>query len=285
MRFTLILSQGEYEDYQAIAPAAEAAGFTSIAIPDSVFFPKSTESEYPYNDTETIRGYISATPFIEPFIAMSWMAAVTKTLRFYPSVLKVPIRQPLILAKTLSSLAVLSGNRIALGAGLSPWREDFAYNGVRFERRGRLMDQCIAIIRAALTGDFVEHHSEDYDFGPMKMNPVPSQPVPILIGGHARPALERAARLGDGWISANIGREELRDLIGQINTLRTQYGTASKPGFEIHATDISASGVDDYHRLGEIGVTDATVGFYGRVTRQEAVDRVRRFGDTIIAKM
>ena len=132
MRFTLMLSRGEYRDFQAIAQAAEASGWSSITIPDSLFFPRATESDYPYADTNNIREYISATPFIEPFVAMAWMAAVTKTLRFYPAVMKVPVRQPLVIAKALSSLAVISGNRVSLGAGLGPWREDFGYNGIAF---------------------------------------------------------------------------------------------------------------------------------------------------------
>ena len=129
MRFTLMLSRGEHRQFQAIAKAAEESGWTSITMPDSLFFPRATESEYPYADTENIRAYISATPFIEPFIAMTWMAALTKTLRFYPAVMKVPVRQPLVLAKALSSLAVISDNRVSLGAGLGPWREDLLTMG------------------------------------------------------------------------------------------------------------------------------------------------------------
>jgi alkanesulfonate monooxygenase SsuD/methylene tetrahydromethanopterin reductase-like flavin-dependent oxidoreductase (luciferase family) len=71
MRFTLMLSRGEHRHFQAIAQAAEASGWTSITIPDSLFFPRATESDYPYADTNNIREYISATPFIEPFVAMS----------------------------------------------------------------------------------------------------------------------------------------------------------------------------------------------------------------------
>ena len=196
-----MLSRGEYRDFHAIARAAEASGFSSITVPDSLFFPRATESVYRYADTDNIRAYISATGFIEPFIAMTWMAAVTKTLRFYPAVMKVPVRQPLVLAKALSSLAVISDNRVSLGAGLGPWREDFTYNGVAFEKRGQLMDECIEIIRGALRGEYFEFHSENYDIGPMKMNPVPDKPVPYLYGGHSHAALARAARLCDGWIS------------------------------------------------------------------------------------
>jgi Luciferase-like monooxygenase len=105
MRFTLMLSRGEHQQFQAIARAAEESGWTSITIPDSLFFPRATDSKYPYADTDNIWSYISATPFIEPVVAMTWMAAVTKTLRFYPAVMKVPVRQPLVLAKARGDLA------------------------------------------------------------------------------------------------------------------------------------------------------------------------------------
>jgi probable F420-dependent oxidoreductase len=283
MRFTLMLSRGEYRDFLAIAQAAEASGWTSITIPDSLFFPQTTVSRYPYADTDNIRQYIAATPFIEPFIAMTWMAAVTRTLRFYPAVMKVPVRQPLVLAKALSSLAVISGNRVSLGAGLSPWREDFSYNGLDFEKRGRLMDECIEIIRAAMSGGYFEFHSQNYDIGPIKLNPVPDRPLPILYGGHSKAALARAARLCDGWISANADTDTLKSMIGQLNALRERYGTLGRPDFEIHVMDVSASTTDDYERLADLGATDMVAGFASE--GQDMIDNVRRFGEKIIAKL
>lgn len=283
MRFTLMLSRGEYRDFTTIAKAAEESGFTSITMPDSLFFPSTTVSTYPYADTSNIRGYIAATPFIEPFIAMSWMAAVTKTLRFYPAVMKVPVRQPLVLAKALSSLAAISGNRISLGAGLSPWREDFVYNGVDYDRRGELMDECIAIIRGSMTGEYFEFHSRNFDIGPMKLNPVPDRRVPILYGGHSKPALRRTARLCDGWISANVDTDALKKLIAQLNEFREQFGTSGRRDFELHVMDITAGSVDDYRRLEEIGATDAVAGFVS--DGQAMLDDIRRFGDKIIAKV
>jgi probable F420-dependent oxidoreductase len=283
MRFTLMLSRGEYRDFIAIAKAAEESGFTSITMPDSLFFPSATVSKYPYADTTNIRGYIEATPFIEPFIAMTWMAAVTKTLRFYPAVMKVPVRQPLVLAKALSSLAVISGNRVTLGAGLSPWREDFNYNGMDYDRRGELMDECIAIIRGAMTGEYFEFHSRNFDIGPMKLNPVPDRRVPILYGGHSKPALRRTARLCDGWISANVDTDTLKKLIDELNEFREQFGTSERRDFEIHVMDITANGVDDYRRLEAIGATDAVAGFVSDGLAM--LDDIRRFGDRIIAKV
>jgi probable F420-dependent oxidoreductase len=281
MRFTLMLSRGEYRDFQAIAQAAEASGWSSITIPDSLFFPRATESDYPYADTNNIREYISATPFIEPFVAMAWMAAVTKTLRFYPAVMKVPVRQPLVIAKALSSLAVISGNRVSLGAGLGPWREDFTYNGVAFEKRGRLMNECIEIIRGAMRGGYFEFHSDNYDIGPMKMNPVPDKPVPILYGGHSKAALARAASLCDGWISANADTDTLKRLIGELNAQRERYGTLGRSDFEIHVMDVTASTADDFRRLVDLGATDIVTGFASE--GQDMIDRVRRFGEKVIS--
>lgn len=288
MRFTLQLGFARYPDYQVIARTAEEAGFSSIGMPDSFFFPQHTDSQYPYADTSMIRGYIEAMPFIEPLVAMSWMAAATKKIRFYPSVLKVPTRQPLVLAKALSSLAVLCGERILVGAGLSPWKEDYTYNGVVFEKRGQLMDECIAILRGAMSGNYFEFHSENYDFGPMKMLPVPSRALPIIVGGHSKPALQRAARLGDGWVSANTDFDTLRKLLDELKGYRDAAGTAARRDFEIHGFDMAAQQVPDFRRLGEIGVTDACVapwGFDPSIPLAAQLEAMRRFGDEIIGRM
>ena len=288
MRFTLMLGLGGCEDYQALARAAEVAGWTSISMPDSIFYPSITESEYPYLNTEAVRQALDGVPVIEPFVAMAQMAAVTKTLRFYPGVMKVPVRQPLLLAKSLSSIAVVSGNRVSLGAGLSPWKEDFTYNGVNFEKRGQLMDECIAIIRGALSGDYFDFKSDNYQFGPMKMSPVPERPVPILIGGHAKPALRRAARIGDGWISANSDYETLKTMIITLSGLRQEYGTDTRDDFEIHVSDSGASTLDDFRRLADLGTTDICIApwnaYDANLDLSAKLDDVNRFGEEIIGR-
>ncbi|MBL0122981.1 MAG: TIGR03619 family F420-dependent LLM class oxidoreductase [Betaproteobacteria bacterium] len=289
MRFTLMLGLGGYQDYLAIAKAAEECGWDAISLPDSIFFPKISESEYPYADTSAVRQYLSVAPVIEPFVALSAIAAVTSRLRLVPGVLKVPVRQPLILAKAITSLAVISNNRLVLGAGLSPWKEDFAYNGVDYDKRGKLFDECIAIVRGAMRGDYFEYHSDNYDFGPMKMCPVPDRPVPFIIGGHARPALARAARLGDGWMSANTDFADLKKLIDELNALRAEHGTQHRADFQIFGNDMNARNVDDYHRVADLGVTDlcaAPWNVYDSACKlQEKLDGLRRFADTVIAKL
>ncbi len=289
MRFTLMLGLGGYEDYLAIARAAEEAGWHTVSMPDSIFFPQSTESEYPYNDTDTVRQVLDGMPVIEPFVAMAAMAAVTKTIRFCPGVLKVPVRQPLILAKALSSVAVMSNNRVSLGAGISPWREDFLYNGVSWEKRGVRLDECIEIIRGAMSGDYFEYHSDFYDFGPVKLAPVPSQPVPILIGGHAKPALRRAAKIGDGWMSANSDFDTLKGLVEQLQAFRVEYGTDKRQDFEIQVMDTSAESVDDFRRLTEIDVTEVLAtpwdAYDARIDLASKLDGIKRFADKFIAPL
>lgn len=286
MRFTLMTGLGGIEDYPQIAQAAESSGWSSLAIPDSLFYPEVTESDYPYLSTEAVRQALDGVPVLDPVVAMTSMVAVTETLRFYPAVMKVPVRQPLVLAKALSSLAVLSGNRIALGAGLSPWKEDFTFNGIPFEERGQRMDDCIAILRGAMSGDYFEFHSNYYDIGRMKMSPVPGVPVPILVGGHALPALRRAARSGDGWVSANSDYESLAGMIGKLNELRREYGTDGRDVFEIHAFDMHARKLDDFKRLADLGVTDICVTPWNpydpTLERAQKLAKIAQFAEAII---
>ncbi len=288
MRFTLMLGIGGYQHYNAVAVAAEEAGWSSVSMPDSVFFPQKTESDYPYADTAAVRQFLSVAPFIEPFVAMTTMATVTRTIRFYPGVMKVPMRQPLLLAKSLSSVAVISDNRVSLGAGIGPWKEDFTYNGLDFEKRGKMMDECLDIIRGVLSGNYFEYHGKYYDFGALKMSPVPDRPVPILIGGHSKPALARAARAGDGWMSANTDFETLKALTGQLNALRGEFSTLGRTDFEIHAVDQNATTLDQFMRLRDLGATDICTApwniYAADSDLQTKLDSIRRFGDDIIAR-
>jgi len=289
MHFVLQLGFASFRNYPALAQAAERAGWSCVSMPDSLFYPRATESDYPYAETEQIRGYIEHTDFIEPFISMATMAAVTERIRFYPAVLKLPVRQPLVVAKLLTSLAVVSNGRISLGVGLSPWKEDFTYNGVDFDKRGAIMDECIEIVRGAMKGEYFEYHGKHFDFGPLRIRPVPEQPVPILVGGHSKPALRRAARLGDGWASANTDYETLKKLVTDLNALRAEHGTLDRADYEIHGIDFSARTVDDFRRLRDLGYTHAGLFPWAPDVkpsdRASQVDAILRFGDEVIAKM
>ena len=201
MRFSFAESMCDPSHYLPLAVAAEQSGWTSFVVPDSICYPEVSDSKYPYTpDGE--RHFLEGKPFIEPFSLIPAMGAVTERLRFTTFVVKLPIRQPVLIAKSVSSVAVLTGNRFGFGVGLSPWPEDFRVCGQDWKSRGKRMDEMIEIIRGLTTGSFFEYHGEHYDIESIKICPVPSEPIPILIGGHADVALRRAARLGDGWMHA-----------------------------------------------------------------------------------
>ena len=95
-----------------------------------------------------------------------------------------------------SSLAFLCNNRFAFGVGISPWPDDFAACQIPWEKRGQRMDEMMDIVRGLLTGEFFSYDGEIFQIDSMQITPVPSLPVPMLIGGHSKPALRRAAKRG-----------------------------------------------------------------------------------------
>jgi len=268
-----------------LAVEAERVGFDALQVGDSLFYPKHSESKYPYYETD--RSFLENIPFIEPTVLLSAMATATRRLVLYPSVLKLTSRHPVLAAKTFSSLAVLSGNRILLGAGITPWKEDLTYLGIGWEGRGRRMDECLAIIRGLLTGEYFGFEGEFYRFGELKMKPVPTQPLPILIGGHSEQALRRAARLGDGWTSAGSSWEDLARMLKRLAELRREHGTERKP-FQLHAGAPDLNSVDSYRRLEEMGVTHGVASVWNvyetPTTLEGKLDAVRRFAGEVIAR-
>ena len=288
MRFHLNITMLEPEQYVPLAKAAEDAGFYGASVSDSIFYPKDVIGEYPYHEG---REFLDGKPFVEPFVAISAMAGATKTIKFSTYVLKMAIREPLVLAKSVLSTAVMTNNRFTLGAGLSPWIDDFKYCKVPWEGRGERFDEMITIMRGLQSGEYFEFHGKHFDFTQLKMCPVPSEPVKITIGGHAQPALRRAAKLGDGWASANLPRPAMKAMIDQLNEFRREYGTDKRDDYIIQGmlSDIDVMDIDGYREGEEMGLTDITLipwGVYNMqpLTLDERIDAIKKFGDEVISK-
>ena len=288
MRFTYAEAMTDPSYYVPLAKAAEAAGYHSMSIPDSIAYPFESDSKYPYTPDGN-REFLDGKAFIETFVLIAALGAVTSTLRFTPFVVKLPIRPPALVAKQAGSLASMIGNRLALGVGTSPWPEDYELMGVPFARRGKRMDECIEIIQGLTTGDYFEFHGEFYDIPKTKMAPAPTQPIPILIGGHAEAALRRAAR-HDGWMHGGGDPAELDSLIARLKQLREEEGRADDP-FEIHVISIDGFTLDGIKRLEDKGVTDVIVGFrvpyiIGSDTEplENKIRNLERFAEHVIAK-
>jgi probable F420-dependent oxidoreductase len=263
MRFSYAEAMTQATYYAPLAQAAEAAGYTSMTVADSVIYPRDSDSRYPYTDTGD-REFLDGKEFIETMVLCAHLFAHTTTLRLTPFVLKLPIRPPVLVAKQASSLAFLSGNRLGLGVGISPWPEDFAAMGVSWEKRGKRMDECMDILRGLTSApdqqSFFEYHGDFYDIDPLKQCPGATERIPLLVGGHVDAALRRAVRKGDGWMHAGGDGEELDRLLTRLAEIRKEEGD-TRDDFEVHVISYDAYSPDGVKRLEDKGVTDCIVGF------------------------
>jgi probable F420-dependent oxidoreductase len=290
VRFSYAESMTSPSYYAPLARAAEEAGYDSMVVPDSICYPEHSTSVYPFNPDGT-REFLEDKPFLEPFSLIPALGAITERLRFVTFVLKLPVRDPVLVAKQATSTAVLTGNRLVLGVGTSPWREDYDVLGVPWERRGQRMDEELAIIRGLSAGGYFSYRGEIFDLPRVKIAPVPAEPLPILIGGHGDAALRRAARVGDGWLHGGGDPEHLPGLLARLAELREQEGTADRP-FEVHVISMDAYTAPGVRRLEEQGVTDVIVGFrwpyhVGPDTEPlaEKIAKLRQYADDVIAKV
>ena len=260
MKFGYHAAMCNPEFYIPLAKAAESAGFDNFVIPDSICFPETpSKSTYPYN--ETGKGdFLDGVPFLEPFTLIPVLASHTSSLRFTTQVMKLPIRQPVLVAKQLSSVAVISNNRFTFGVGLSPWIEDFEVTQSQWSGRGKRMDEMIEIIRGLLKGDYFSYEGEFYKLPSIKICPVPSLKIPLLMGGHSEPALKRAARFLDGCTSAGLEIDETERIINRINELRSEYGTKDKEFYNLSMGPECYS-LEGVSKLNSIGVNECAVGF------------------------
>ena len=273
-----------------LAQAAEDTGYDSFVVPDSLIFPAASDTLYPYT-ADGDRAFLEDKPIIEPFTLIPYLAALTNRIRFTTFVLKLAVRPVVLVAKQAASIAVLSDDRLRLGVGISPWPEDFSAMGVPWERRGARMDEMVDVLRGLTAGGWFEYHGEVVQLERCKISPTSTRPIPILVGGHAGVALRRAARAGDGWIHAGGDASELGNMVQRVHALRAEYGRSSEP-FEVHAISLDAFSIDGAHRLEDLGVTDAIVGFRYPYTSepdtqplQEKIDLLRRFADKVLSKV
>lgn len=289
MRFTLNLTMLDPTQYIPLAQAAEEAGFYAVSVPDSLFYPEQAIGEYPYHEG---REFLEDEPFIDPLIAIAAMASATSTIHFSTFVIKLAIRDALLAAKAVLSTAVMSNDRLILGVGLSPWLDDYRHCNVPWEGRGKRLDEMIEILRGLQGGDYFEYHGEHFDFPRLKMCPVPAQPVKITVGGHSEPALRRAARLGEGWVAANVTREQMRGLLGVLDDYRKEFGSDRNHDFIVQGmlSDIEVFEPGGYREAQDMGLSDITLSLWGvyepeQLELPKRLDRIERFADEVLAKL
>ena len=213
------------EGLETFVQRGEALGFHSVMIADHLVFPTEINSKYPYTVSGVFPGGGDTFDLLS---LMAFVSGVTRRLRLVSSVMIVPYRNPVMTAKALATIDVLSGGRVTVGVGVGWLREEFeALGASSFDRRGAVTDEYLKIFKTLWTESPASFAGEFYRFASLRCLPQPIQKPhpPIWIGGHSHAALRRAARYGDGWhpVGANaavpLRPPELRALLDELNRL------------------------------------------------------------------
>jgi probable F420-dependent oxidoreductase len=208
----------EQDQLLDVARLAEEAGFDGITVADHLLMPTRIESRYPYTEDGAM-WWPPDTPWPDPFVTLAAMGAVTTRLRLASNICIAALRDPVTLAKAVSTAAVLSGGRVVLGAAAGWLREEYELLGVDFSTRGRRLDELLAVLRKLWSGQAVEHRGEFFSFDSGIMCPAPPTAVPVWCGGAAPAALARAAR-NDGWLGLPLDRSAALPMIAGLRRLR-----------------------------------------------------------------
>lgn len=233
-----------------LARAAEAAGFESLWVADHVVLPDPPMPGRPMDP---------AMPLLDPVVTLTFLAAHTSRIRLGTGVIVLPQRQPLVLAKQLATLDVLSKGRLIFGMGVGWCEPEFQALGVPFARRGRLADDYLAAMRAAWTQEQLSYQGSDTSFTGVQARPHPVQrpTPPIIIGGHTPAAFRRAVEQGHGWYGFGLNPEQVAQHLTSLREAGRRYQrpaalgsleiSVTPPGYEIDLQTVqryAAFGVD-----------------------------------------
>jgi probable F420-dependent oxidoreductase len=212
------------------ARRAEEAGFDSVWVSDHVVMVQESRSRYPYSDDGAIT-WDAAQPRFDAIVAMTMAATATSRVDVGVAILLAALRNPLILAKQLATLDVVSHGRIVVGAGAGWLAEEFDAVGVPFSTRGRRLDEWIDILQDTWTGRPHPATYEHYEvIDGLLSYPTPEHHIPIVIGGMSNAALRRAARKGDGWLAfQRADRLDLAAVEAGIEFMEAEAAAADRP--------------------------------------------------------
>lgn len=252
------------EQIAAMGKAVEERGFAAIWVPEHVLFFEEYASRYPYSEDGRISGFRNG--MLDPFIALSFLAAHTKRIRLGTAIALVPQREPIYTAKAVSDIDFLSNGRVNLGVGVGWLKEEFDALGIPFADRGKRTRECIAVMKTLWCDAVSEHKGELYNLPPSLQNPKPVQKPhpPIFFGGESEPALRRVAEIGQGWLGANLLPEEMPAKLKQLDGLLAKAGRKRKD-VKIYVMPLKAvQDADSYKRYEDAGVEQVIPGVGGK---------------------
>jgi probable F420-dependent oxidoreductase len=194
--FASVLYREGGDAVSRVAREIESIGYDRIEVFDHVVMGHPTATRpapiYPVN-----------MPILEALMTLSWIASATSTIGLGTEVLILPQRQPILVARQIATLDTLSGGRVRLGVGVGWQKAEYEALGVAFNRRGRLMDDAIRLLRRCWADEAIDGEG-DYPMERIAMEPKPPQggALPIWVGGGSPQALRRVGELGDGWLAS-----------------------------------------------------------------------------------
>lgn len=288
MRFGIVFANtGPFSQPDAaasMARAAEAAGFESLWTVEHVVVPQGYESTYPYDPSGKMPGGEEmAIP--DPLIWLSYVAAATSTIRLATGILIVPQRNPVVLAKELATLDMLSGGRMELGIGVGWLEEEFDAIGVPFAGRGARTDEYVAAMRALWSQQPASFHGEHVDFDDCILLPAPvAGTIPVHVGGHTEVSARRAGRLGDGFFPGKGSHEELAHLFDIVRRSAEEHGRDPE-AIELTSAGRGAVGsraAEEVELLAVMGVDRVILP--GFLFWNEPEEALARYGDEVISQ-
>jgi probable F420-dependent oxidoreductase len=212
------------ENMVAVAREAESLGYHSLWTVQRILYPRAPRNEYAGAPGGPWPASFESVA--DGIVALGYVAAATSRIRLGTAVVNLPYYSPVLLAKQLATLDVVSGGRLTVGAGLG-WSEDeYAATGVPFRRRGRRMDECLRCLKLVWTEDVVEFSGEFYEIPASRIDPKPVQRPhpPVLVGGYSLGALRRAVSRADGYIGGNLPLAELAVVIERLRAAAREAG-------------------------------------------------------------
>jgi probable F420-dependent oxidoreductase len=208
---------GEARD---LARIAEEAGFESLWIGEHVLVPFGG---VPAADTTNFR---PDSRFVEPWVTLSHLAAVTETVRLGTCVAVAPLHQPVHLAKAVATLDILSHGRVSVGVGIGAIEAEYRAVGEDYATRGARLDEMIQVMDVLFKEPKPEFHGRFFDFPPSGFEPKPLQQPrpPLLIGGFSEAAMRRCVEIGDGWFGGSPPADQAAEVIGRMQQQRVDAG-------------------------------------------------------------
>ncbi len=259
----------------------EEVGFDSLWVPEHVVFFDAYESKYPYSNDGRLPG--DPRSLLDPFSALTFIAAATSKIKLCTGVCLVPQRNPLYCAKQVADLDYLSNGRFEFGIGIGWLREEFEALGVPWPARAKRLKECIGVMQSLWQDESSQFDGEYFQFEGAFQNPKPVQKPhpPLIFGGESDPALNRVATLGQGWYGFNLTPEKFSAALATLDNLLEQQGR-SRDELAIYITPApQCQNPDDLKRFAAAGAEQVILPVFANNTdklrdrAQATLDKVK----------